>query len=70
LRHPIDDAINGVADVLLGSDEQACSDQDDDGRLVVKPEHIVVDPYGVELDQVLDRTKCFVHFLSTIFSIT
>ena len=63
LRHSIDDTVHGVADVLFGGDEQACRDQDDDGRLVVKPEHVVVDPNGVELDQVFDGSEYTVHFV-------
>ncbi len=62
LRHPVDYTVDGVADVLLGGDEQTCSDQDDDGHLIVKPEDVVVDAYSIKLDQVFDRSKCFKHF--------
>ena len=63
LRYSFNDAAHGVADVLLGGDDQACRDQDDDGRLVVKPGHVVVDPNGVELDQVFDGVEYAVHFV-------
>ena len=55
------DAVDGVSDVLLGGDQQRGHDQDDEGGLVVKPEHIVVDADRVELDEALHRAEDIKH---------
>ena len=53
----IDDAIDGVSDVLLRGDQQAGGDKDDNGGLVVEPEHVVVNPDLLGLDEALDLTE-------------
>lgn len=52
-RHIVHDAVDRVADVLSGSDEQRERHQDDDGRLVVQSEYVVVDAHVVDLEQPL-----------------
>ena len=60
-RNFLYDAINWVSNVLPGGDEQRCDNQDDEGRLVVEPEGVVVDAYRVELDQPLDGAEHVKH---------
>ncbi len=44
-----------------GGDEEGADDEDDEGGLVVQPEHVVVDADGVELDQPLDGAEDVEH---------
>ena len=50
----VDDAVDGVADVLMGRHQEGRDREDDHRALVVQPEDIVVDPDGVELQEALD----------------
>ena len=59
--HLLDNAVDGVPDVLPGGDEERADDEDDEGGLVVEPEDIVVDADGVELDQPLDGAEHVEH---------
>jgi hypothetical protein len=52
-----DDAIDGISDVLSRRDEDGTCDEEDHGALVVQAEDVVVDPYGVELEEVLHLSK-------------
>ena len=70
LRNLLDDAVDGVADVLFGGDEQRARDEDDEGGLVVKPEDVVVDAYRVELDDALDGAENVKHFGGGFSSVT
>lgn len=60
-RYIVDDAIDWVADVLAGRDEQRERHQDDDGRLVVQSEYVVVDAHAVDLQQPLDGAEHVEH---------
>ena len=60
-RYFLDNAVNGVPNVLLRRDQQGANHQDDEGGLVVQAEDIVVDADGVELDQPLDGAEDVEH---------
>jgi len=60
-RHIVDDAIDRVADVLAGRDQQRERHEDDDGHLVVQPEYVVVDAHAVDLQQPLDGAEHVEH---------
>jgi hypothetical protein len=55
LWYSIDDAINGISEVLFGGDKQTGCHQDDEGDFVVKPKNGVVDPDRVQLENFLER---------------
>ena len=40
---PINDAVDGISDILAGCDHQGEDDQEDDRHFVVEPENIVID---------------------------
>lgn len=61
VRDFFDYAVDGVSDVLLGGNQERGHDEDDEGGLVVQPEHIVVDAHGVELDEALHRAEDIKH---------
>ncbi len=48
-RDPVNDAVDGVAEELLGGDEKAGTEEDDSGELVVEAEHVTVDADDVRL---------------------
>ncbi len=55
--YSIDDAVDRVADVLSGCDQQAGSDKDEDGSFVVKTEHVIVDPHLVQVREPTNLTE-------------
>lgn len=60
-RHIVDDAIDRVTDVLTGRDEQRERHQNDDSRLVVQSEYVIVDTYAVDFQQPLDGAEHVEH---------
>ena len=69
-RNFLDDAVDGVPNVLPGSDEEGGDDEYDEGGLVVEPEGVVVDAYRVELNQPLDGAEHVEHDSAADNSVT
>ena len=53
LRDLLHDTVDGVSNVLLGGDQEAGRNQDNEGGLVVEPEDVVVNTYLIELYEAL-----------------
>ena len=47
----VDHAVDGVAHILPGRHQQRRDEEQPDGDLVVQSEYLVVDPYGIELQE-------------------
>ena len=60
-RYLLNNAVNGIADVLPGGDEKRADEEEDDGALVVQAKDVVVDAYFLELDQALNVPKDVKH---------
>ena len=51
------DTVNWISNVLPGRHEETGRDKDEHRGLIVKPEHVVVDPDFVELGKALNLTE-------------
>ena len=66
-RDPVYDAVDGVAEELLGSDEEAGAEEDDGGELVVEAKHVTVDADVVRFEQVQKWRELIEHLQLKVF---